>query len=265
MLKHFIYNRVLKKIDAEKKGRDIQIYPDDIYLVSYPKSGNTWMRFLLGTLQHEKFNFATMEKFIPDIYVVKNQILKNIPSPRFLKSHEYFHPQYPRVIYIVRDPRSVAVSYYYYLQKIRRIEKNMDFSTYLKGFIQGEYDNFATWDEHIKSWLCVKENSKNFLLIKYEDLKKNTEHEMKKVIEFVNLQPSDNSLQRMLSKSSFESMQENEQSNQHLTKILQRSDLSIPFVRKASIDEWKEYFSPSDTALLKEVWGETMKKLGYSI
>ena len=40
-------------------------------------------------------------------------MMRRLPRPRILKSHECFQPQYPRIIYIVRDPRDICVSFYH--------------------------------------------------------------------------------------------------------------------------------------------------------
>src|SRR5881227_2930975 len=85
--------------------RDVAVYPDDVFLVSYPRSGNTWIRFLIGNLiyPNDPVTFANLEQRIPSIYTYPNHVLRRLP--RVLKSHEVFDPRYPRVIYIVRDPR----------------------------------------------------------------------------------------------------------------------------------------------------------------
>src|SRR5207253_5494584 len=97
-------------------GRALTIYPDDVFLVSYPRSGNTWTRFLIGNLLsiNEPVNFANIESKIPEIYNNPNRKLRRLPRPRIIKSHEVFDPRYKKVIYIVRDPRDVAVSYYHW-------------------------------------------------------------------------------------------------------------------------------------------------------
>ena len=97
-----------------KTGR--VIYGDDIFLVSYPKSGNTWLRFLLAyclfDIEPGRVNFHNIENFIPDMYV--NWPNRNLARPRIIKSHEKFTKNYPRVIYLYRDGRDVMVSYYYH-------------------------------------------------------------------------------------------------------------------------------------------------------
>src|SRR5437870_7388500 len=104
-------------------GRRLTVFPDDVFLVSYPRSGNTWTRFLIGNLldQEDPITFANIESRIPEIYFFPDKVLRRLPRRRILKSHEYFDHRYKRVVYIVRDPRDVATSMYHYSIKRRNI------------------------------------------------------------------------------------------------------------------------------------------------
>src|SRR5262250_161756 len=106
-------------------GRTLAVRPDDVFLVSYPRSGNTWTRFLVANLlhPHEPATFANIERMVPDIYVNSQVALLRVPHPRVLKSHEPFDPRYKKVVYIVRDPRDVAVSMYHWEIKRGRIRE----------------------------------------------------------------------------------------------------------------------------------------------
>jgi len=97
-------------------GRGVTVFPDDVFLVSYPRSGNTWTRFLLGNLlwQNDPVTFLNIESRIPEIYFNPDRFMRALQRPRLLKSHESFQPHYPHVIYIVRDPRDVAISFYHH-------------------------------------------------------------------------------------------------------------------------------------------------------
>lgn len=63
------------------RGREITVYSDDLFLVSYPKSGNTWMRFLVGNLLNpeEPETFAKMESRTPDIYKTERSFTGFLP------------------------------------------------------------------------------------------------------------------------------------------------------------------------------------------
>src|SRR5437764_14210828 len=88
-------------LQRKEAGRQLTVLPDDVYLVSYPRSGNTWTRFLIANLlDHENPpSFADIEARIPAINLWPDKFLLRLPRPRILKSHEYFDPRYPRVIY----------------------------------------------------------------------------------------------------------------------------------------------------------------------
>ena len=90
----------------EFAGRQYTAYDDDICLVAYPKSGNTWLRFLVGNLVHPQnpVSFANLEARVPSIYQNPDHLLRQVPRPRILKSHEAFFSRHRKVIYVVRDP-----------------------------------------------------------------------------------------------------------------------------------------------------------------
>ena len=126
-------------------GRNLTVFPDDVFLVSYPRSGNTWTRFLIGNLiyQDEPVTFANIESRLPEIYFNPDRVLRRLPRPRILKSHECFQPHYRRIIYIVRDPRDVAVSFYHHHIKAGNIAEDYPIADFVPRFIAGEFD--AKW------------------------------------------------------------------------------------------------------------------------
>ena len=123
-------------------GRALTVFPDDIFIVSYPRSGNTWTRFLIGNLvyQDESITFANVESRIPEIYLFPDRVLRAIDRPRILKSHESFDPRYQRIIYVVRDPRDVAVSCYHYAIKRKSIAQDYPIEEFVPRFIAAEFD-----------------------------------------------------------------------------------------------------------------------------
>ena len=146
---------LLGRVSGSAAGRGLTVYGDDVFLVSYPRSGNTWMRFLLYALLHgdAPSSFANVDHAIPGIYRHADRTLRRLPKPRILKSHEYFDPRYNRVIYLVRDPRDVLLSYYRYHLKLRRIDEGYPPDEYASLFVAGDLDGFGSWAQNAGSWL----------------------------------------------------------------------------------------------------------------
>lgn len=233
------------------------IYPDDSFIVSYPKSGNTWVRFLIANLiktSSDDIDFHSAVKYVPEIGVHHKEISR-LSRPRTFKSHALYTNTYPKVIYIVRDVRDVYVSYYHYLKK--SLPENTSFSD----FIRKEDLYPSRWSNHVDSWI----NKPNvYLVIKYEDLLKNTFQELRKIVNVMfKYKIHDRDLISAIEESTFKKMQTIEKQKGRPFQSKEKELRSSNFVRKGIKGDWINYLSKNDEKfiLLKE--GETMKYLGY--
>ena len=156
-------------LGTDRAERNFRVYPDDTFVVSYPRSGNTWTRFLIANLLHPDLNvsFTNIEKLIPDTSSQSNRALRSTPRPRIIKTHEYFDHRYPKLIYIVRDPRDVALSYYDFQRKYMQIGDDYPLEQYVGDFVNGRLisADWGTWSENVSSWIFTRGNSPTFLLI----------------------------------------------------------------------------------------------------
>ncbi|MEY8849453.1 sulfotransferase domain-containing protein [Psychroserpens sp. XS_ASV72] len=254
---------VRKFLENRKIGRNIDVIESDVYLVSYPKSGNTWLRFLIGNIISDDFNFTNMNSLIPDIYKIRNKDLKKFESPRILKSHEYFDPRYKKVVYIVRDPRSVCVSYYEYLKKMNKIKDNLSMDVFVDNYIKGNYDPYGSWKENVGSWMGSCKDSDKFLLVRYEDLKEDTSKHLRNILNFMNIDYTEEKLSCAIEKSSFKKMRANEIENKKQIKALKNSRQNMHFVRKGETNEWMKTLSQENQNKICEAFESTLKDLGY--
>ncbi len=264
------FKRVFKYLlGTDIAGRNLAVYPDDTFIVSYPRSGNTWTRFLVANLVYpgKTVTFANIESLIPDCEALSSRTVKRVPRPRLIKSHEYFDPRYKKVIYIVRDPRDVALSYYDFSRKYRQIEDRHPLTSYVSDFVAGRLSSagWGTWEENVASWVHTRSGRPGFLLLRYEDMLSQTERELAKVDCFLGLESSPECLATAIERSSADRMRSLEatQGEKWVTTKGKRSD--IPFVRTATSGSWKAKLPASSIAEIESAWGPLMRSLGYEL
>jgi Sulfotransferase domain len=249
--------------------RNLAVYPDDTFIVSYPRSGNTWTRFLIANLvfSSEKVTFTNIERLVPDTSSQSNRALKRTPRPRIIKSHTYFDPRYPRVLYIVRDPRDLVLSYYNFSRKYRQVADDYPLANYVDDFVDGNLisADWGTWAENVASWIYTRKNQSNFLLMRYEDMKIDTEHELRRIAAFLGVEVTPQRLQKAIEASSAERMREMEkkQSDQWVATRKHRKD--IPFVGAAEMGRWQSALPPDLAVKIESKWGTLLSTLGYPL
>lgn len=260
-------NLLAENINIEisiSKGKHIPLRESDKFIVSYPRSGNKFCRLLLCNLIFPNQNVkpTNIREWSPEVYGPRKK-LRKFKSPRYLKSHECFQHQYKKLVYLVRDPRSVAVSYFFFLKKKNRLPTKLSFSEFLPYFLEGRLDPYGSWAENVGSWLggCGYDNGR-FLLIRYEDLRKDTAENFKKILDFYNIQYNKNEIKDAIEASSFESTKKQYLEEKQIDEP-QIEEQQID-VRKGDLDEWKAYFGERDHKMLLDAFGPVMEKVGYS-
>tara|TARA_B100000963_G_scaffold220824_1_gene192458 strand:+ start:16 stop:870 length:855 start_codon:yes stop_codon:yes gene_type:complete len=193
-----------------------------IWIASYPKSGNTWLRSLLASYYYSKkgeFDFKLLERiklfpkvedFIndPDAYptlestsknwISKQMEINNDQKLKFFKTHNAicningnsFTDAKNSLggIYIVRDPRNIitSIANHYQININEALEFMNNERRYLYQKIGTRYLAFSplfSWSQHVESWTSCKLFP--VLVIRYEDLHSATFQTFQKVINFI--------------------------------------------------------------------------------
>lgn len=174
-------NKLLTKF---KYGHYVSYKNDCKLIASYPKSGNTWVRFMLGScLLERNVTFQNIDDIIRDVYTVKyNESVET----KIFKSHDKrVLNRNVRSIYIVRDPRSVARSYFNHILRFQKIDnQNKNLNTFCDLFLNGGLDKYGTWALHVKNW----SEAKNCLFIKYEDILANPKNILSQILSHLELE-----------------------------------------------------------------------------
>lgn len=263
----FLFNGVRRAFGLEPPGRSLRIFPDDVFLVSYPKSGNTWTRFLLGNLifPDTAVTFGNIRKLVPYLEATPRRYFDRTPRPRIIKSHECFDPRYPKVICIVRDPRDVVVSQYHFLRKIRKIADDLPMETFVMRFLAGETCPYGSWGENVLTWLAAREGDPRFLLLRYEDMLANTACELAKVVAFLRLSVSQQQITQAIERSSADRMRKLEKVQADTKIVFKGSRDDLPFVRAAASGGWRKDLPLPMVEKIETAWAPVMRHLGYEL
>ncbi len=238
------------------KSTPVQIRQDDLYLVEYPKSGITWLSFILANIIQLKANpavevsFFNFTQIIADINYSKYPRSMNNPfGSRIIKSHAKYNPFYTHVILLVRNPFNVMLSYYNFQSKLG--SNDMEF----KKFIENKKYGIDGWLKHTESWLKMNVGGHRFCMIRYEDLINNTFETVNRLINLLGWQVDDNIISKAINQSSLKAMRKAEEEYSELNPKYR-----LNFVRKkenkiSQLDQESfDYINNKCSHLLNEFW-----------
>jgi len=148
--------------------------PDDVFLVSFPRSGLTLLQMALYQLTTGgEMSFGHIAEVSPTLETDLLQLgapqILALPSPRVFRSHLTYDrlPRGGRVVYLARDIRDVAAAAYRLSAQIE--ERGLDLDAFLREFVKGHPGFGGTWCEHLRSWWPHR-NDPNVLFLDYDDL-----------------------------------------------------------------------------------------------
>ena len=260
-----------------------------VWVASYPKSGNTWVRAILAEALFHSSKLNDLGKLIPSFpalnqmynqnnkFVDYNTLIaswtetqrklsfESKDKKNILKTHnaciKFNGIQFPdtnftfKIIYIIRDPRDVLISLSHHGNKsfleIEQDMLNQEYKTIRKDSpFHREF--LSTWENHVDSWLMFDIKP---LIIRYEDILNGTRQEILKIFDWLGINASDR-VEEIIEKTSFENLQSQERKygfDEKRGKNL--------FFRNGKTNSWKnENF---DFSRIEIKFKRTMEKFNY--
>jgi hypothetical protein len=244
----------------------------DVFIVGHPKSGNTWLAYMLAILfcsdrQHE-VTMANVGRYVPCIHGRDADITKygNLSNPRLFRNEYPVHPLlYPKTVYLLRDPRAVLVSYYH-MYGVVRPNDPMSLDSFVdeylaKGFLSN-FEPLERWDRQVLAWHRRAQEGDRVLLVKYEDMVEDRKGVLEKVARFINVSPSVTRLAEAVERGAFAAMQKDEEAH-GAESYLKIKDKRENFVRRGKTDGWKDEMNPVLATRVEREFGPMMKAAGY--
>ncbi|XP_041479021.1 sulfotransferase 1C2-like [Lytechinus variegatus] len=284
-----IMPNIMRK-DVIDRVRKFECRPDDLFIVTYPKSGTTWVENLCmlikhdGDASHQEGAHLMMKvpflEFVQDMLNIATSpafvdLAEKMPSPRMLKSHCH-SPFLPpgirtddpkaKVIYIARNPKDTAVSYYHFCRFIPGLPTYESWDVFFEEFLANRAPR-GSWFENVLPW-WRKRNHPNVLFLKYEDMKKDLTGAVRQIAEFMGKSLSDDVIAKIAEASTFKAMKNNPSSNPDTLIMagLEQAGMEKPkdksFMRKGVVGDWKNYFTDDQNKRFDELYKKEMAGSG---
>lgn len=247
--------------------------PDDAFLVGHPKSGNTWLAYMVAILiqgeAHDRVTLKNVAEFVPFVHGRDDKIRRygNLPGPRLFRNENPQYPElYPRTIYLFRDPRAVLVSFWHMYQVMfddhrLGLEEFIDQYMSMGGIFETWNSKLTRWDLQVVDYLRRAQTNNRILTVRYEDMILDRHACLERVAGFLSLRSD--GIEIASRRGSFDSMREVEEKfGAEAYEGKARGDGK--FVRVGKVDGWREEMPAAVASRIEKEFGPAMQRAGYS-
>jgi aryl sulfotransferase len=273
-----------------------------VWLASYPKSGNTWFRAFLTALLNPENPGPDINNMYPTTIASSRQLFDELTGvssadllpeeidrlrplvyrQNALESEEMLYhkvhdawtrlpdgePLIPAdvtraVVYIIRNPLDVAVSFAYHLNSgIDKTIGIMNNPAYTFCDREDRLHNqlrqrLLTWSGHVKSW--VDESGLPVLVLRYEDMSALPRETFSKAVTFIGLNHTPEEINTALEYCAFERLKKQEE----ISGFSEKNAKAESFFRKGVVGDWRNILTPEQIKTIIKAHGEVMERFGY--
>jgi len=239
-----------------------------MYVVGYPKSGNTWLAYLLAYCLNSEFDDFDDPQVHPKDPYQRLYVKGGLPHKsyqavfgRILKTHKLTLPNETaqKTVYLVRDGRDVMVSYFFYKKYVaqhRQLNLKTSLRKLLKRRNDGEFCRFLRnhvpeWNFHVTTWIEKEPD----VIVKYEHLKENTVFALSDIFSQIGIEVSLVIIEKAVQLFSFGKLAKRQPGQEN-----RRS-----FFRKGVVGDWTNHFSPEDLRYFANEAKRTFSLIGYTL
>ncbi|MGF1500162.1 MAG: sulfotransferase domain-containing protein [Elainellaceae cyanobacterium] len=227
-----------------------QFRKTDVLVASFPRSGNTWLRYLISDIIQQKHGFQTQtdlpihpNQVIPDLHchgIIDCDPRLQLPF-RLIKAHCFYNPELTaRIVYLFRRPADVLCSYYYF--HLRYESSRYVAADGIDSFCRQQLSNYV---KHLTGYIEAKiRRSNDIFLISYENLHRNPVPTLQSLFSFCNYPVSDQIIERAIENHLFD--------NHHKHERVEELGYFERFFRKGEIGSATEELQASTIALIEK-------------
>jgi hypothetical protein len=235
--------------------RDFEVHDDDVFVVTYPKAGTTWMEQVVLLLVNSGVQGdLPLGTAVPWVETLPQRpgglqaFLAGMKGRRLFNSH-LPHPLMPGVssgrgkfVCVIRNPKDVAVSFFHHDRSKNDYEGSWD--QYFERFLAGDV-HFGRVFEHVRDWWAARTTNDAVLVVSYEEMKADLREVAGRVARFIDVDPKGALLDHIVAESDFRAMANNPKTD--LSWVPQRADRPGHY-RRGVVGDWRNSFSAEQEA-----------------
>ena len=242
-------------------------YPKRQYfLVSFPKTGRTWLMYMINQMKEESNHVLKKEKYFifnehDNSEIILEDGTRNNPLDVFNFTSRWRYKR-GKVLFLARDPRDVVVSHFY---QVTKRSKNPFIFNSISEFVKDDILGFKRIIHFYNLWQINKDIPEDFLLVSYEKLINHGIEELQKINDFLEINISEDSIRCIYEKSTANKMREKEINNQLEGFNNFGKNINQLKVRKAKVGGYKCELSKEDIKYCNSEMKSLNSIYGYKI
>jgi hypothetical protein len=241
--------------------RHFGLETSDVFLASYPRSGNTMLRFILAEiLSGIPSSFDSIQRIIPEIGVQVNAHPLLPGGGRLIKTHEPYRRQYRRAIYIVRDVRDVMLSSFARETAVDVLHIR-SLNEYVRPFMQGRMTRFGAWQNHVEGWtgspLALRGD---LLLLSFEQMRGDLVGTITRCLDFLGKSVPENVVRRAVQNNSLARMRAKEDEARTLPKSRGEEGR---WIGRGSVEGWRDKLTEEQLEVVDGFACDVLARFGY--